>query len=88
MMPTIAQKMRLRMLIRALHLEIERLEWEDADALEIDVTPDRECDGSFDYSDDSPPCSSIDDDLPDETDLGPVGPLCVECGNWYHSCVC
>ena len=25
---------------------------------------------------------------PDETDFGPVGPLCVECGNYGQSCVC
>jgi len=32
--------------------------------------------------------AAIDDDLPDETDEGPIGPLCVECGNFGRSCVC
>jgi len=83
----VAQMLRLRMLIRALHQEIERLEWEDREAFEEDVTIDRECDASFDYMI-GENYAAIDDDLPDETDLGPVGPLCVECGNWYHSCIC
>ena len=78
---------RLRALCLAMMEEIERLEWEDADALEIDVTPDRECDGSFDYGDGNHPCSSIDDDLPDETDHA-AWPICVECGNFSPSCVC
>lgn len=77
----------LRRLLAALYLELERIDWEDADAFEIDVTPDRECDGSFDYGDGFHPGSEIDDDLPDETDHL-SWPLCVECGNFSPSCVC
>jgi hypothetical protein len=72
---------RLRSLVRALNIELMRLEWEVADADEPDET-----DFSFDLH---PEDAHVDDDdLPDETDFGPVGPLCVECGNYGQSCVC
>lgn len=80
--------LRLRELFESMLVVIDEMEWTDGDALEEDVHSDRECDGSWDYGVGDFPCSSIDDDLPDETDQGPRGPLCVECGNWYDSCVC
>ena len=74
---------RLRALIMALHIQLERLEWEDWE--EKFLGPD-ETDFSFDL--DQEDCFVDDDDLPDETDFGPIGPLCVECGNFGRSCVC
>ena len=73
---------RLRVLIQALRLELERIDWEDADA-ENDH-PD-EVDMSADYFGDR--WSYLDADLPDEVD-SKEWPLCVECGNFSPSCVC
>ena len=75
---------RLRVLLESLRREIDRLEWVDRDAIEDG--PD-EFDHSFDLDLEMMP-AAIDDDLPDETDEGPIGPLCVECGNYGRSCVC
>jgi len=78
---------RLRSLIRALNIELMRLEWECAD----DDEPD-ETDYSFDLDIE---CCQVDDhDMPNETDFtddgvtAPIGPLCVECGNWWNACIC
>jgi hypothetical protein len=79
---------RLRVLVESLRREIERLEWVDISA--IDEGPD-EFDHSFDldtWAEVGMMPAAIDDDHPDETDEGPIGPLCVECGNFGHSCVC
>ena len=74
----------LRSLLHALFLELERLDWEDFNAIELGPV---ECDSSFDYGDGEHPGSEIDDDLPDETDFA-NWPLCVECGNFTPSCTC
>tara|TARA_Y100000310_G_scaffold233600_1_gene236478 strand:- start:1019 stop:1288 length:270 start_codon:yes stop_codon:yes gene_type:complete len=79
---------RLRELIHALHLELERLEWVDRDA---EIRGPDELDHSFDidtWAEVGMMPAAIDDDFPDETDEGPIGPLCVECGNFGRSCVC
>ena len=73
---------RLRVLIQALRLELERIDWEDADA-ENDH-PD-EVDFSADYF--GFEWAHLDDDLPDEID-SKEWPLCGECGNFSHSCIC
>ena len=71
----------LRRLVDALHDYIHSMEWEDL----IESCSD-ETDFSFDLH---PEDAHVDDDdLPDETDYGPVGPLCVECGNYGQSCIC
>ena len=75
------QIIRLQELVNALHDYIHSIEWEDL----IEPCPD-ETDFSFDL--DLFDCHVDDSDLPDETDYGPVGPLCVECGNYGQSCVC
>ena len=81
------KKLRLRILIRALMIELDRQEWDDVDA--VQTGPHEEVDLEFDLM----PSGDenvvvIDQDHPDETDRGPVGPLCVECGNYGQSCIC
>ena len=91
------QKLRLQLLIQALQHELERLEWEDREALEGGPI---EIDGSLDYviNQDSfgrltfspigeYAAHDLDGDFPDETDHA-AWPLCVECGNFTPSCVC
>lgn len=79
---------RLRALFTALIEEIDRWEWEDREALEEwGLTLNEQVDCSFDLEVGEHPCSSIDDDHPDETDHV-EWPLCVECGNFSPSCVC
>jgi hypothetical protein len=82
------QIIRLQELVNALHDYIHSIEWEDL------IEP---CSEEIDYSFDHHPefCEDCHDDRdrayddhPDETDFGPVGPLCVECGNYGQSCVC
>jgi len=86
---TPAQKMRLRVLIRSLHLELERIDWDDVDA--VQTGPHEEVDMSFDYHgefcQDCKDDTDMDSDLPDEFD-SKEWPLCVECGNFLPSCVC
>lgn len=78
-----AQLIRLRILINALHRELERIEWEtefELDQCEVDLSFDLMPSGDEN-------AIEIDADLPDETDH--VGwPMCVECGNFSPSCVC
>ena len=83
----LAQQWRLRVLMRALLDELQRLEWVDIDAEQ--TAPHDEVDYSFDLmpSDDGNPVV-WDVDHPDEIDHGPVGPLCVECGNYGEACIC
>ena len=76
----------LRRLLAALYLELERMDWDDSSAIELDKW---EVDFDFDYI----PGESVamaplnEDDCPDETDHA-AWPLCVECGNFTPSCVC
>ena len=75
----------LQKLLIALILELERLEWLDSEAFQ--VGPD-ELDEDFDLMpsmDENP--VEWDADLPDESDIV-NSPICVECGNFAHSCVC
>ena len=81
-----AQWMRLRVLVRSLHLELERMEWEtefEHPELEVDLSFDYHGEFCEDCNDDA----DMDSDLPDEID-SKEWPLCVECGNFLPSCVC
>lgn len=75
----------LRRLLGALYLELERQDWWDSSAIELD---DDETDFDFDYI----PGEDVTIDEVgglDETDYGgDAWPICVECGNFSPSCVC
>lgn len=82
---TPAQKMRLRVLIRSLHLELERIDWDDCSAIELG---ELEFDIEFDHMPSGDENVVVwDQDHPDEID-SKEWPLCVECGNFLPSCVC
>ena len=78
-----AQWMRLRVLVRSLHLELERMDWETEFEL-----PELEYDLEFDLMPSGDENVVVwDQDHPDEID-SKEWPLCVECGNFLPSCVC
>jgi len=78
-----AQFLRLRALIHALHLELDRLDWTCHDH---DMPDEVDIDGELidhDYHDEVEFCEDAFDDL-----SPPRWPMCVECGNLSPSCVC
>jgi hypothetical protein len=82
---TPAQWMRLRVLIRCLHIELERIDWDDSSAID---RGNCECDDEFDLLPSGDQNVVVwDQDHPDEID-SKEWPLCVECGNFLPSCVC